>query len=217
MKHWWSNVKVIVCGIVRCNELKTRCTKIKIHHCVHFSFQVSSAVNSTESNLIDLQPRVGLWACQYWELQISLLLFADYKWRTLRTCDCGAACRWGFAHAFFFFFLGHQTRYLWSVAHATSAVYSLCQIAVRCKKNSRRRIPGAGRSLWFSMIRDLGSIENQPSSTIHPVVCLCLISAFVSTPTLWCSCQLPPLLCHSLNCRLSPGTSEWLIWCCRNS
>lgn len=100
VKHWWSNVKVIVCGIVRCNELKTECTKIKIHNCVHFSFQVSSAVSSTESTLIDLQPRAGLWGCQCWELQISSLLFADCKWRT---CDCGAACRRGFAQVFFFF------------------------------------------------------------------------------------------------------------------
>lgn len=165
---------------------------------------------------IDLQPRAGLWGCQCWVLQILPLLFADCKWRALRTCDCGAACRRGFAQGFFFF-LGHQTRYVWSVAHAASAVYSLRQIAVWCKKNSRRKFPVAGRSPWFSMIRDLGSIEDQPSSTIHPVVCLSLISAFVSTPTLWCSCQLPPLLCHSLNCRLSLGTSEWLVWCCRNS
>lgn len=214
MKHWWSNVKVIVCGIVRCNELKTRCTKIKIHHCVHFSFQVSSAVNSTESNLIDLQPRVGLWACQYWELQISLLLFADCKWRTLRTCDCGTACRWGFAHTFFFSWPSDTLR----VKCGTCCICCL-QSAPDCspvQKEQPSQDSGC-RPPWFSMIRDLASIENQPSSTIHPVVCLSLISAFVSTPTLWCSCQLPLLLCHSLNCRLSPGTSEWLIWCCRNS
>lgn len=55
----------------------------------------------------------------------------------------------------------------------------------------------------------------QPSSILSSV-CLWFLP-FVSTPTLWCSCQLPPLLCRLLNCRLSPGTSEWLIRCCRNS
>lgn len=169
MKHWWSNVKVIVCGIVRCNELKTRCTKIKIHHCVHFSFQVSSAVNSTESNLIDLQPRVGLWACQYWELQISLLLFADCKWRTLRTCDCGTACRWGF---FFFLAIRHVTCEVWHMLHLLSTV------CARLQSGAKRTTVAGFRVQATVILYDQGSGQHWESTFIHHPSCRLFVSDF---------------------------------------
>lgn len=176
MKHWWSNVKVIVCGIVRCNELKTRCTKIKIYHCVHFSFQVSSAVNSTESNLIDLQPRVGLWACQYWELQISLLLFADYKWRTLRTCDCGAACRWGFAHAFFFFFPWPSD----TLRVKCGTCYICCLQSVPDCSPVQKEQPSqdSGCRQVTVILYDQGSGQHWESTFIHHPSCRLFVSDF---------------------------------------
>lgn len=173
MKHWWSNVKVIVCGIVRCNELKTRCTKIKIHHCVHFSFQVSSAVNSTESNLIDLQPRVGLWACQYESFRFPsfcLRTASEERWeRATAELHVG-----GGLHTLFFFFLAirHVTCEVWHMLHL------LCTVCARLQSGAKRTAVAGFRVQATVILYDQGSGQHWESTFIHHPSCRLFVSDF---------------------------------------